>query len=64
MDIGEKQISVQNLKKKMFLVMRAITNRKGSSLGGYNFPVTGRTEVRVRHVVAGDDLKSPESGGS
>lgn len=48
----------------MFLVMRAITNRKGSSLGGYNFPVTGRTEVRVRHVVAGDDLKSPESGGS
>lgn len=49
----------------MFLVMRATTNGKGSPLGGYNLPVSGRTEVRARHVVTGDALKeSPESGGS
>lgn len=45
--------------------MRAITNGKGSALGGYNLPVSGRTEVRASHVVIGDALKEcPESGGS
>jgi len=47
----------------MFVVMRAITNGKGSPLGGYNLPVSGRTEVRVSHVVTGDALKEPPESG-
>ena len=41
----------------MFSVMRATTNGKGSPLGGYNPPASGRTEVSARHVVTGHALK-------